>query len=62
MKENMKKILLTTIIMLVIYSCRSNTELNMERAEYFYQIGKLEQATLEYNKVVGYYSNRSNKK
>ncbi len=59
MKENMKKILLTTIIMLVIYSCRSNTELNMERGEYFYQIGKLEQATLEYNKVVGHYSNRS---
>ena len=46
--------------MLMITSCRSNAELSMERGEYFYQVGKLEEATLEYNKVIGHYGNRSN--
>tara|TARA_Y100000588_G_scaffold394853_1_gene517822 strand:- start:3039 stop:3386 length:348 start_codon:yes stop_codon:yes gene_type:complete len=41
--------------MLFLSSCRSNAELSMERAEYFYNVNRLEEATLEYNKVINYY-------
>ena len=41
--------------MLFLSSCRSNAELSMERAEYFYNVNRLEESTLEYNKVINYY-------
>tara|TARA_Y100001970_G_C14030238_1_gene748188 strand:- start:170 stop:547 length:378 start_codon:yes stop_codon:yes gene_type:complete len=53
----MKKIILITSLLIFASGCRSNSELSMERGEYFYSIGKLEDATLEYNKVISNYSN-----
>ena len=53
----MKKIILITSILIFASGCRSNSELSMERGEYFYSVGKLEDATLEYNKVISKYSN-----
>ena len=57
--KNMKNIILTTSIMFLLFSCRSNVELNMERGEYFYNVDRLEDATLEYNKVINYYADDS---
>ena len=50
--KNMKNIILTIMIMLIFSACRSNAELSMERGEYFYNVDRLEEATLEYNKVI----------
>jgi len=58
--KNMKNIILTASIMILLFSCRSNVELSMERGEYFYNVDRLEDATLEYNKVINYYANDSN--
>ncbi len=58
--KNMKNIILTASIMFLLFSCRSNVELSMERGEYFYNVDRLEDATLEYNKVINYYANDSN--
>ena len=55
----MKNIILTTSIMFLLFSCRSNAELSMERGEYFYNVDRLEDATLEYNKVINYYADDS---
>ena len=43
--------------MLLLFGCQSNTELSMERGEYFYSVGRLEDATLEYNRVISHYAN-----
>ena len=43
------------MIMMLFTGCRNNTELTMERGEYFYSVGRLEEATLEYNKVINQY-------
>ena len=53
--KNMKNIILTIMIMFIFSACRSNAELNMERGEYFYNVNRLEEATLEYNKVINHY-------
>ena len=53
--KNKKNIILTTSIMFLLFSCRSNVELSMERGEYFYNVDRLEDATLEYNKVINSY-------
>ena len=57
--KNMKNIILTASIMFLLFSCRSNVELSMERGEYFYNVDRLEDATLEYNKVINYYADNS---
>ena len=57
--KNMKNIILTASIMFLLFSCRSNVELSMERGEYFYNVDRLEDATLEYNKVINYYADDS---
>ena len=54
----MNKIILITSLLLLATGCRSNSELSMERGEYFYSVGKFEDATLEYNKVISKYSNK----
>ena len=46
--------------MLIFSACRSNAELSMERGEYFYNVDRLEEATLEYNKVINHYSDDNN--
>ena len=46
--------------MFLFSGCRSNTELSMERGEYFYNVERLEEATLEYNKVISHYANDTN--
>ena len=39
--------------MMILFSgCRDGAELTMERGEYFYSVGRLEEAILEYNKVI----------
>ena len=58
--KNMKNIILTILIMFLLCSCRSNAELSMERGEYFYNVDRLEEATLQYNKVINYYANDVN--
>ena len=52
----MKSIILSIVIMSLLTSCRSNAELSMERGEYFYNVNRLEEATLEYNKVINHYA------
>ena len=43
------------MIMMLFTGCRNKTELTMERGEYFYNAGRLEEAILEYNKVINHY-------
>ena len=51
----MNKIILIAMIMMLFTGCRNKTELTMERGEYFYNAGRLEEAILEYNKVINHY-------
>ena len=56
-----KKILLLSIILIVSFGCRNESELNMERGEYYYNVGEYENALLEYKKVVNEYPNDATK-
>ena len=50
-----KHLLSIVLVVLTVLGCKSNTELSMERGEYFYNVDRLEEATLEYNKVINHY-------
>ena len=39
----------------MLYGCRNSYELNMERGEYYYNVGAYESAALEYTSVVNHY-------
>ncbi len=41
----------------MLSGCRNSYELNMERGEYYYNLGAYENATLEYKSVVNHYPN-----
>ena len=56
----MKIFLLSISVLLLFSGCRSNAELSMERGEYFYNVGRLEDATLEYNRVISLFANNRN--
>ena len=53
----MKKIIFIFATLLIFFGCRDRAELSMERGEYFYNIGKLEDAVLEYKKVINSFPN-----
>ena len=53
----MKKIMFIFATLLIFFGCRDRAELSMERGEYFYNIGKLEDAVLEYKKVINSFPN-----
>ena len=49
----MKKIFIVAgIILLVCSACRDNSELTMERGEYYYNTGQYESAVIEYQNVI----------
>ena len=56
-----KKFLLLSIIFIIAFGCRNKAELNMERGEYYYDVGEYENALLEYKKVVNLYSDNTTK-
>ena len=47
-----KHLLYIILIVLAITGCKSNTELSMERGEYYYNTNQLELAIQEYKKVL----------
>jgi len=49
------KITLILISFLLFNGCRDNSELSMERGEYYYSVNRLEDAVLEYTKVINSY-------
>ena len=49
------KIILILISFLLFEGCRDNSELSMERGEYYYSVDRLEDAVLEYTKVINSY-------
>lgn len=48
------------MLIIPLTSCRSHAELSMERGEYFYNVNRFEDATLEYNKVINHYGDHKN--
>ena len=52
---NVKNIIFILSMILLLSGCRDKFELNMERGEYYYNTGSLEQAILEYKKVINHY-------
>jgi len=51
----MKRIIFILALTLMLSGCRNSYELNMERGEYYYNLGAYENATLEYKSVVNHY-------
>ena len=51
----MKRTIFIITLFLMLYGCRNSYELNMERGEYYYNVGAYESATLEYKSVINHY-------
>ena len=60
MKLSKLNIILIFSVLLILGGCKSNTELTMERGNYFYAIGNYNNAADEFNKIILKYSHDIN--
>ena len=55
----MKKYIYSFLV-LIVFSCKSDSELSIERGIYFYDWGKYDEAIIEFNKSKFYQLNKNN--